>query len=141
MSSSEIFQLCANQCEETAEKLGMECDVFFSNGDEWTLWHCCNPSVRSPPAYGSSRSSHTPDTPYPACQKLQYNLAHPELKIVTFDTQFRDASGQVQEIEGVTQFFQDDADPLLAVCLEIRAGTGFPLRIILQHILDIHISG
>lgn len=32
MSSSEIFQLCANQCEETAEKLGMECDVFFPTG-------------------------------------------------------------------------------------------------------------
>lgn len=34
MASSEIFQLCANQCKKTAESLGMTCDVFFSDGDD-----------------------------------------------------------------------------------------------------------
>lgn len=34
---------------------------------------------------------------------------YPDLKLVTFDTLFYDESGQPQKIEGVTQFFQQDA--------------------------------
>jgi simple sugar transport system substrate-binding protein len=34
---------------------------------------------------------------------------YPDLKIVTFDTPFKDANGETAQIEGVTQFFQQDA--------------------------------
>ena len=35
---------------------------------------------------------------------------HPDLKIATFDTPFKDANGEVPaKIDGVTQFFQQDA--------------------------------
>ena len=34
---------------------------------------------------------------------------YPDLKIVTFDTPFKDANGETARIEGVTQFFQQDA--------------------------------
>ncbi len=106
MSSSEIFQLCANQCEETAEKLGMECDVFFSNGDDTAFQNYISTCAAG--GYDGMYLSHGgQDYSYTFLRSLL--AEYPELKIVTFDTQFRDASGQVQEIEGVTQFFQDDA--------------------------------
>ena len=34
---------------------------------------------------------------------------YPDLKIVTFDTPFKDANGETAKIDGVTQFFQQDA--------------------------------
>lgn len=106
MSSSEIFQLCANQCEETARKLGMECDVFFSNGDDTAFQNYISTCAAG--GYDGMYLSHGgQDYSYTFLKSLL--AQYPELKIVTFDTQFRDASGQVQEIEGVTQFFQDDA--------------------------------
>ena len=41
---------------------------------------------------------------------LSDNLAqYPDLKIVTFDTPFKDQNGETAKIEGVTQFFQQDA--------------------------------
>ena len=36
LASSDIFQLCANQCVKTAKALGMTCDVYFSNGNDST---------------------------------------------------------------------------------------------------------
>ena len=106
MSSSEIFQLCANQCEETAEKLGMECDVFFSNGDDTAFQNYISTCAAG--GYDGMYLSHGgQDYSYTFLRSLL--AEYPELKIVTFDTQFRDASGQIQEIEGITQFFQDDA--------------------------------
>lgn len=105
MSSSEIFQLCANQCKKTAESLGMTCDVFFSDGDDTTFQNYISTCAAG--GYDGLYLSHGgQDYSYTFLTQLLQD--YPDLKIVTFDTQFKDASGQVQTIDGVTQFFQDD---------------------------------
>lgn len=106
MPSSEIFQLCANQCKKTAENLGMTCDIFFSDGDDTTFQNYISTCAAGD--YDGLYLSHGgQDYSYTFLTKLLQD--YPDLKIVTFDTQFKDASGQVQTIDGVTQFFQDDA--------------------------------
>lgn len=105
MPSSDIFQLCADQCKVTAGKLGMSCDVFFSDGDDTAF----QDRIRTCAAdgYDGLFLSH-------GGQEYSYTFLtdllgqYPDLKIVTFDTKFGDASGNTQKIEGVTQFFQDD---------------------------------
>lgn len=106
MPSSEIFQLCADQCVETAEKLGMTCDVFFSDGDDTAFQNYI--STCAADGYDGLFLSHGgQDYSYTFLSGLLEE--YPDLKIVTFDTQFTDDSGKTQKIEGVTQFFQDDA--------------------------------
>lgn len=106
MSSSEIFQLCASQSVETAKKLGMTCDIFFSDGDDAAFQNYISTCAAG--GYDGLFLSHGgQDYSYTFLTGLLEQ--YPDLKIVTFDTQFRDASGQIQKIEGVTQFFQDDA--------------------------------
>lgn len=106
MPSSEIFQLCADQCVETAEKLGMTCDVFFSDGDDAAFQNYI--STCAADGYDGLFLSHGgEDYSYTFLNNLLKE--YPDLKIVTFDTQFKDADGETQKIEGVTQFFQDDA--------------------------------
>ena len=105
MPSSDIFQLCANQCKKTAESLGMTCDVFFSDGDDTVFQNYISTCAAG--GYDGLYLSHGgQDYSYTFFTKLLQD--YPDLKIVTFDTQFKDASGQVQTIDGVTQFFQDD---------------------------------
>lgn len=107
MASSEIFQLCANQCKKTAESLGMTCDVFFSDGDDTAFQNYISTCAAGD--YDGLYLSHGgQDYSYTFLTELLED--YPELKIVTFDTQFKDASGQEQTIDGVTQFFQDDKD-------------------------------
>lgn len=80
--------------------------MFFSNGDDTAFQNYI--STCAVGGYDGMYLSHGgQDYSYTFLKLLL--AQYPELKIVTFDTQFRDASGQVQEIEGVTQFFQDDA--------------------------------
>lgn len=106
MPSSEIFQLCANQCKKTADSLGMTCDVFFSDGDDTTFQNYISTCAAG--GYDGLYLSHGgQDYSYTFLTGLLQD--YPDLKIVTFDTQFKDASGQAQTIDGVTQFFQDDA--------------------------------
>lgn len=106
MPSSEIFQLCADQSVETAEKLGMSCDVFFSDGDDTVFKNDITECAED--GYDGLFLSH-------GGQEYSYEFLtelledYPELKIVTFDTQFEESSGETKKIEGVTQFFQDDA--------------------------------
>ncbi len=123
MSSSEIFQLCANQCVATAKKLGMTCDVFFSNGDDTAFQNYISTCASG--GYDGLFLSHGgQDYSYTFLTDLLKK--YPELKIVTFDTQFKDSAGQTQKIEGVTQFFQDDAgfatSLLDYICAELCPG-------------------
>lgn len=106
MPSSDIFQLCADQCVETAQKLGMHCDVFFSDGDDTVFQNYI--STCAADGYDGLFLSHGgQDYSYTFLTNLLEE--YPKLKIVTFDTQFKDGSGETQKIDGVTQFFQDDA--------------------------------
>ena len=106
MSSATIFQMWSDSFTETAKKLGMEADTFFcsDNADTWksTIEQCAQGG------YDGLMVSH-------GGQEYAWDFLsgileqYPDLKIVTFDTPFKDANGEVQKIEGVTQFFQQDA--------------------------------
>ena len=107
MARSEIFEECAAACVETAEKLGMTCEVFYSNGDDAAFWEAVRGYAEA--GYDGLFLSHGgEDEAYSVLTTLLQN--HPVLKIVTFDTNFVDAAGETQSIPGVTQFFQNDAD-------------------------------
>lgn len=106
MSSATIFQMWSENFERTAEALGMEADTFFC-GDSADTWQnqirTCAQS-----GYDGLMVSHGGQE-Y-AWQFLTDILKeYPDLKIVTFDTPFKDANGETAKIDGVTQFFQQDA--------------------------------
>jgi simple sugar transport system substrate-binding protein len=106
MTPATIFNMWSEAFTETAEALGMTADTFFcaDNADEWqTRIETCAAA-----GYDGLMVSHGGQE-Y-AWQFLTDILAkYPDLKIVTFDTPFKDANGDVAKIEGVTQFFQQDA--------------------------------
>ena len=106
MPSSDIFELCADQCVETAQKLGMTCDVFYSDGDDEVFKKQITDCAES--GYDGLFLSHGGEA-YSYRFLSDLLQKYPDLKIVTFDTQFKDENGEAQTIEGVTQFFQDDA--------------------------------
>ncbi len=106
MTPATIFQMWSDSFEATAESLGMEADTFFCNdsADTWknTIEQC------AAAGYDGLMVSH-------GGQEYAWDFLggileqYPDLKIVTFDTPFKDANGETAKIEGVTQFFQQDA--------------------------------
>ena len=106
MESSDIFRMWADAAEETAEGLGMEFRAFFCDGsdEKWqeTTRQC------AADGYDGLLLSHGGQS-YAYTFLKELTEQYPDLKIVTFDTLFQDGSGQTQKIEGVTQFFQQDA--------------------------------
>lgn len=106
LASSDIFQLCADQCKATAEKLGMTCDVFFSNGED-AKWQDYISTCASSGYDGVFVSHGGQDYSYTFLSDIVKQ--YPDFKIVAFDTQFKDGNGETKKIDGVTQFFQDDA--------------------------------
>ena len=134
MAPSDIFQMWSQSAQETAEKLGMEYDAFFCGGSDaqWqdTISQC------AAAGYDGLLLSH-------GGQNYAYTFLkdllgqYPNLKIVTFDTQFRDSGGQTQTLDGVTQFFQQDAQfaelLLEYVCEELypeKVEAGEPVNIL-----------
>lgn len=105
MTPATIFQMWSESFEATAAKLGMQADTFFcnDNADTWkeTVAQCAA-------KYDGLMVSH-------GGQEYAWDFLsgileqYPNLKIATFDTPFKDANGQTAKIEGVTQFFQQDA--------------------------------
>ena len=91
MAPSDIFQMWSQSAQETAEGLGMEYDAFFCGGSDaqWqdTISQC------AAAGYDGLLLSH-------GGQNYAYTFLkdlleqYPDLKIATFDTQFKDSSGQ-----------------------------------------------
>lgn len=133
MSSATIFQMWSKSFEETAEKLGMTADTFFcdDNADTWqTQITTCAQN-----GYDGLMVSHGGEQ-YAWSFLSGILEQYPDLKIVTFDTPFKDENGDVQKIEGVTQFFQQDAgfaamllDEILSMYPE-KVDAGEPVRIL-----------
>ena len=106
MSSATIFEMWSDSFTATAEALGMEADTYFcsDNAETWqeTIATC------AASGYDGLMLSH-------GGQEYAYTYIneileqYPDLKIVTFDTPFKDSEGETAQIEGVTQFFQQDA--------------------------------
>ena len=105
MAPSEIFEVWAQSARETAEKLGMEYDAFFCGGSD-TQWRITIARCAAAGYDGLLLSHGGQDYAYTFLEDLLER--YPDLKIVTFDTQFRDSGGQTRTLEGVTQFFQQD---------------------------------
>lgn len=134
MTPSDIFQTWSQSAQETAEALGMEYDAFFCDGsdEQWqdTVAQC------AAEGYDGLLLSHGGEAyAYPFLQDLLEE--YPDMEIVTFDTQFKDSDGQTQTLEGVTQFFQQDAQLaqqlLEYVCQELypeKAEAGEPIQIL-----------
>lgn len=133
MTPATIFQMWSDKFEETAEKLGMEADTFFcsDNADEWkTRIETCAAS-----GYDGLMVSH-------GGQEYAWDFLsdileqYPDLKIVTFDTPFKDENGETAKIDGVTQFFQQDAGFAASLVEELmslnqdKVDAGEPVRIL-----------
>lgn len=122
MAPSDIFEMWSQSARETAEGLGMEYDVFFCGGsdEQWrdTISQC------AAAGYDGLLLSHGgQDYAYPFLKDLLEQ--YPDLKLVTFDTQFLDSGGQVRTLEGVTQFFQQD-EQLAGLLLEYLCQQLYP---------------
>ena len=125
MAPSDIFQMWSESAKQTAEALGMEFQAFFCNGSDsnWqdTVSQC------AAAGYDGLLLSH-------GGQNYSYTFLtdllsqYPDLKIVTFDTQFRDLSGETQKIPGVTQFFQQDSR-FSELLLDYICNTLYPLPV------------
>lgn len=134
MAPSDIFQTWSQSAQETAEALGMEYDAFFCDGSD-ELWQDTVAQCAAE-GYDGLLLSHGGEAyAYPFLQDLLEE--YPDLEIVTFDTQFKDSDGQTQTLEGVTQFFQQDAQLaqqlLEYVCQELypeKAEAGEPIQIL-----------
>ncbi|MGM9958507.1 MAG: ABC transporter substrate-binding protein [Erysipelotrichaceae bacterium] len=106
MAASDIFEMWSDSAKETAEKLGMEYDVYFCDGSD-AKWQETVSKCAADGYDGLLLSHGGKDYAYTFLKGLLEE--YPELKIVTFDTLFVDEDGQTKTLDGVTQFFQQDA--------------------------------
>ncbi|MGO5115434.1 substrate-binding domain-containing protein [Candidatus Avoscillospira sp. LCP25S3_F1] len=106
MAPSDIFQMWSEYAKKTAEGLGMQYDVFFCDGSD-TKWQDTVSQCAASGYDGLLLSHGGQNYAYTFLTDLLKD--YPDLKIVTFDTPFKDSNGEVQTIDGVTQFFQQDA--------------------------------
>ena len=113
MPSATIFQMWKNACEDLSEALGATCDSFFCDGD-FSKWQDTIRTCASGGYDGLLVSHGNQDGSYVFLKEIQEQ--YPDLKIVTFDTQFY-TDGEYQKLEGITQMFQQDAS-LITVLLD-----------------------
>lgn len=100
---------CAKLCDE----LGVQFDFFFCDGD-FNKWQDTIRTCASAGYDGLLVSHGNQDGSYVFLKEITEQ--YPELKIVTFDTQFY-TDGQYQKLPGVTQMFQQDKS-LVTVLLD-----------------------
>lgn len=113
MPTATIFQMWANACKDLSTALGASCDVFFCDGD-FNKWQDTIRTCASGGYDGLLVSHGNQDGSYVFLKEI--TESYPDLKIVTFDTQFY-TDGEYQKIDGVTQMFQQDAS-LVTVLLD-----------------------
>ena len=106
MTPATIFQMWSDNFQSTAEKLGMQADTFFCDDNAETWQDRISQCAAS--GYDGLMVSHGGQE-YAWSFLSKILEQYPDLKIVTFDTPFKDENGEVAKIDGVTQFFQQDA--------------------------------
>ena len=130
MAESDIFTQCAEGFAQTAEKLGMMGEAFFSGGDDARFKSLVTTCAEQ--GFDGLFLSHGgEDYAYGFLSGLL--ARYPKLKLVTFDTRFVDASGCECAIPGVTQFFQDDAglaESLLHYACAVIAPDQRPVKVL-----------
>lgn len=125
MAPSDIFQMWSEYAEKTATGLGMEYKAFFCNGSD-TTWQDTVSQCASGGYDGLLLSHGGQNYAYTFLTDLLKQ--YPDLKIATFDTPFKDSNGETQKIEGVTQFFQQDAQ-FAELLLDYICNTLYPDKV------------
>lgn len=106
MTPATIFQMWSQSMTETAQALGMTADTFFC-ADDAQQWQ---DKIAACAANGYDGLVVSHGGQEYAWSFLKGILEqYPDLTICTFDTPFKDENGNVQKIDGVVQFFQQDA--------------------------------
>ena len=113
MPSATIFQLWKDACADLCAKLGVQFDFFFCDSDP-NKWQDTIRTCASAGYDGLLVSHGNQDGSYVFLKEITEQ--YPELKIVTFDTQFY-ADGEYKKLPGVTQMFQQD-ESLVTVLLD-----------------------
>lgn len=113
LPSATIFQMWKDSCAKLCDELGVQFDFFFCDGD-FNKWQDTIRTCASAGYDGLLVSHGNQDGSYVFLKEITEQ--YPELKIVTFDTQFY-TDGQYQKIPGVTQMFQQDKS-LVTVLLD-----------------------
>ena len=125
MAPSDIFQMWSEYAEKTAVGLGMEYQAFFCNGSD-TTWQDTVSQCASG-GYDGLLLSHGGQN-YAYTFLTDLHKQYPDLKIATFDTPFKNSNGETQKIEGVTQFFQQDAQ-FAELLLDYICNTLYPDKV------------
>lgn len=113
LPSATIFQMWKDSCANLCNALGVKFDFFFCDGD-FNKWQDTIRTCASAGYDGILVSHGNQDGSYVFLKEIHEQ--YPELKIVTFDTQFY-SDGQYQKLEGITQMFQQDKS-LVTVLLD-----------------------
>ena len=113
LPSATIFQMWKDSCADLCNKLGVQFDFFFCDADP-NKWQDTIRTCASAGYDGLLVSHGNQDGSYVFLKEITEQ--YPDLKIVTFDTQFY-ADGEYQKLPGVTQMFQQD-ESLVTVLLD-----------------------
>jgi ABC-type sugar transport system substrate-binding protein len=113
MATASIFQMWKDSCASLCDALGVQFDFFFCDGD-FNKWQDTIRTCASAGYDGLLLSHGNQDGSYVFLKEI--TESYPDLKIVTFDTQFY-TDGEYQTLDGVTQMFQQDAS-LVTVLLD-----------------------
>lgn len=113
LPSATIFQMWKDSCASLCDALDVKFDFFFCDGD-FNKWQDAIRTCASAGYDGLLVSHGNQDGSYVFLKEITEQ--YPDLKIVTFDTQFY-TDGEYQKLPGVTQMFQQD-ESLVTVLLD-----------------------
>ena len=113
LPSATIFQMWKDSCASLCDALDVKFDFFFCDGD-FNKWQDPIRTCASAGYDGLLVSHGNQDGSYVFLKEITEQ--YPDLKIVTFDTQFY-TDGEYQKLPGVTQMFQQDKS-LVTVLLD-----------------------
>ena len=113
LPSATIFQMWKDSCANLCKAMGVDFDFFFCDGD-FNKWQDTIRTCAEAGYDGLVVSHGNQDGSYVFLKEI--HDSYPDMKIVTFDTQFY-TDGEYQKIDGVTQMFQQDKS-LVTVLLD-----------------------
>ena len=113
LPSATIFQMWKDSCASLCKAMGVDFDFFFCDGD-FNKWQDTIRTCAEAGYDGLVVSHGNQDGSYVFLKEI--HDSYPDMKIVTFDTQFY-TDGEYQKIDGVTQMFQQDKS-LVTVLLD-----------------------
>ena len=113
LPSATIFQMWKDSCASLCDALDVKFDFFFCDGD-FNKWQDTIRTCASAGYDGLLVSHGNQDGSYVFLKEITEQ--YPDMKIVTFDTQFY-TDGEYQKLPGVTQMFQQDKS-LVTVLLD-----------------------